>query len=122
VHARGEDLAALVTAVDFAMELVATSAFAQLFAGYAAPTRRLNKGETIEFIRKACASLFHICGTCRMGSDDGAVVDPELRVRGIDGRHRIGHQRRQRRRRQTAASPAWTWSTCPRTRMATATA
>jgi choline dehydrogenase len=28
---------------------------------------------------------FHVAGTCRMGSDDGAVVDPQLRVRGIDG-------------------------------------
>lgn len=27
----------------------------------------------------------HPCGTCRMGSDSGAVVDPHLRVRGIDG-------------------------------------
>jgi choline dehydrogenase len=27
----------------------------------------------------------HPAGTCRMGSDDGAVLDPELRFRGIDG-------------------------------------
>lgn len=28
---------------------------------------------------------FHICGTARMGSDDGAVVDPRLNVRGVTG-------------------------------------
>ncbi|MDH4167764.1 MAG: GMC family oxidoreductase N-terminal domain-containing protein, partial [Gammaproteobacteria bacterium] len=28
---------------------------------------------------------WHPIGTCRMGSDPGAVVDPELRVRGVDG-------------------------------------
>ncbi|MEC7495181.1 MAG: GMC oxidoreductase, partial [Pseudomonadota bacterium] len=26
----------------------------------------------------------HLCGTCRIGTDGMAVVDPELRVRGID--------------------------------------
>jgi choline dehydrogenase-like flavoprotein len=30
-------------------------------------------------------SVHHAAGTCRMGSDDGAVLDPQLRVRGVDG-------------------------------------
>jgi choline dehydrogenase len=29
--------------------------------------------------------VFHPCGTCRMGEQNDAVVDSELRVRGIDG-------------------------------------
>ena len=30
-------------------------------------------------------SVYHGVGTCRMGSDERAVVDPSLRVKGIDG-------------------------------------
>jgi choline dehydrogenase len=38
-----------------------------------------------EYIRKTCGTVFHPVGTCRMGRDADAVVDPELRVYGVDG-------------------------------------
>ena len=36
------------------------------------------------YIRSVASTLHHACGTCRMGRDDTAVVDPELKVRGIE--------------------------------------
>jgi choline dehydrogenase len=36
-------------------------------------------------IRATAGTVFHPCGTARMGSDDRAVLDPELRVRGVQG-------------------------------------
>ena len=65
---------------------------------YAAPTmrdvlvRRLAPaGEIADdadleaYIRSRGDTMFHPVGTCRMGTGDDAVVDPQLRVRGIAG-------------------------------------
>ncbi len=38
-----------------------------------------------DHIRSRADTIYHPVGTCRMGVDETAVVDPELRVRGLDG-------------------------------------
>jgi choline dehydrogenase len=39
----------------------------------------------LESIRATAGTVFHPCGTARMGSDAMAVLDPELRVQGVAG-------------------------------------
>ena len=41
--------------------------------------------EWVQFVKSRAETVYHPIGTCRMGSDEAAVVDPELRVRGVDG-------------------------------------
>jgi choline dehydrogenase len=36
-------------------------------------------------MRQTCQTIYHPTSTCRMGADDGSVVDTELRVRGVEG-------------------------------------
>ena len=39
----------------------------------------------MDFIRRKAESIYHPVGTCKMGTDDMAVVDPALNVRGVEG-------------------------------------
>ncbi len=45
----------------------------------------LDDASLTQAIGDIATTIFHPVGTCRMGPDDGAVVDPRLRVRGIGG-------------------------------------
>jgi choline dehydrogenase len=45
----------------------------------------MSDAEILGFIRQTGATIYHPSGTCRMGGDPASVVDPELRVRGIEG-------------------------------------
>lgn len=39
----------------------------------------------LAFARDNGQTIYHIAGTCRMGADEASVVDPRLRLRGVDG-------------------------------------
>jgi choline dehydrogenase len=80
-----EDVSDLIDAVDLVMDLAATRAYADWFDGYAAPERRLDRADTVRFIRTACSTFFHTCGTAKMGNDSLSVVDARLAVRGVEG-------------------------------------
>jgi choline dehydrogenase len=41
--------------------------------------------EIIAWVKEAAETTYHPVGTCRMGADAMAVVDDQLRVRGIEG-------------------------------------
>ena len=45
----------------------------------------LSDRELEAFVRNTATTDYHPCGTCKMGNDEMAVVDQELRVRGVDG-------------------------------------
>jgi choline dehydrogenase-like flavoprotein len=61
-------------------------AMKELVAGNLQPVDCLESDEDIDrYVRRTVATLFHPGGTCRMGVDDQAVVDPEFRLRGFDG-------------------------------------
>ena len=49
------------------------------------PTEKVQTDEQIDaFVRASVDSAYHPCGTCKIGVDEMAVVDSELRVRGIE--------------------------------------
>ena len=41
--------------------------------------------ELINWVKETAETAYHPVGTCKMGTDDRAVVDDQLRVRGIQG-------------------------------------
>ena len=61
-------------------------ALAGLIGAETAPGEQLQRDdEIIAAFRTRGQAGYHACGTCRMGRDAASVLDPELRVRGVEG-------------------------------------
>lgn len=82
------DVEALVRGVHLARRLGGAAAYDALRGDEVEPGAAVtSEAELEDFVRRAADTIFHAAGTCRMGPDgDGmAVVDSELRVRGVEG-------------------------------------
>ena len=81
-----EDLHALAQSVQRMRDMMGGSAISDLIEAELAPGPIANDQASIEAdIRARAATYFHPSGTCRMGAEPTAVVDPQLRVNGIEG-------------------------------------
>jgi choline dehydrogenase len=85
-YADERDLLTMVDGLRIAREIGEAAALApwrdrELLPG---PDLR-DDAELAAYVRTGLGSYSHPVGTCRLGTDEGAVVDLELRVRGIEG-------------------------------------
>ncbi|MDB5576288.1 MAG: hypothetical protein JWR80_1464 [Bradyrhizobium sp.] len=80
------DLETLVDASRYVERLCTAPSLAALIIGDRTPKPvPNNRDDWRAFVRAKSGIAYHPVGTCRMGTGDGSVVDPRLRVRGIAG-------------------------------------
>jgi choline dehydrogenase len=79
------DFAAVVRGIEAAREIGHQHAFDSLRESELIPGPKASAEDIQELARLASASFGHAVGTCKIGVDELAVVDPELRVHGIVG-------------------------------------
>jgi choline dehydrogenase len=86
MFAEPDDLATMVRAVKAIRDLYAQAPLGDMIASEVLPGPDVRTDADIaDYLRANAWHRAHPVGTCRMGVDDDAVVDPELRVRGIEG-------------------------------------
>jgi choline dehydrogenase len=80
------DLDRLVVGLRLARELGGTEALAPWRTAESAPGVDVQDDDACRaYLRSTASTYFHPVGTCRIGTDELAVVDPELRVRSVEG-------------------------------------
>jgi choline dehydrogenase len=82
-----EDVETLLAGARFLCRLSETPSLSSVIAEELRPGAGRHSDEALlEDIRQRAYSIFHPCGTCRMGPEPGrSVVDPALRVWGLEG-------------------------------------
>jgi choline dehydrogenase len=80
------DLEALVTGVEKAREIASVGPITSVLGDEWSPGPSVRGRDALRAsVRDTLESLYHPVSSCRMGTDDMAVVDSQLRVRGIEG-------------------------------------
>ncbi|ELZ51934.1 glucose-methanol-choline oxidoreductase [Halorubrum distributum JCM 9100] len=80
------DLETLVEGVKRAREIADQDALSEYLGRELWPGGDVETDEEIaRHVREECHTVYHPVGTCKMGDDPAAVVDDELRVRGVEG-------------------------------------
>lgn len=83
----GYDEAVMVAGVELARDIGTQRSLAPWMARELAPGPGVSdRGALSEYARRTANTVYHPAGTCRMGdpSDDSTVVDPDLRVLGVE--------------------------------------
>jgi choline dehydrogenase len=81
-----EDIQPLIRAIKIARRILGAPSFARYHAAETAPGAAIQSDADIgDFIRASSYTVHHQVGTCRMGEHPEAVVDSQLRLRGLDG-------------------------------------
>lgn len=84
--AEPEDVTALVEGTKLARRIAAAPPLAEVCRREIFPGDGVQSDEDLAAdLRRRVELLYHPIGTCRMGTDDASVLDPELRVRGVEG-------------------------------------
>jgi choline dehydrogenase len=78
-----EDMDQLVSGVKKALEIYKQKAFEPYLEKVNAPLDSSSDEALKAHIRKGVETVYHPVGTCKMGNDDMAVVDSQLRVHGV---------------------------------------
>jgi choline dehydrogenase len=77
------DLERLVRGIEMGRDLLAQPALAPHIREELRPGPSMTGATLRSYAQRAAIPLYHPVGTCRMGQDDMAVVDPDLRVHGV---------------------------------------
>jgi len=84
--AHDSDIDRFVRAIEIARDIEAQSAFDFCRGPEVSPGLEATSRSDLEaYVRANANSAYHPCGTCKMGGDAMAVVDPEARVQGVEG-------------------------------------
>ncbi|MEO0638879.1 MAG: GMC oxidoreductase, partial [Bacteroidota bacterium] len=79
------DYEALHEAVQLCRKLGYTDAMQEWMKVEVLPGKNASDADIEDYIRKSCGTYHHMVGTCKMGIDSMSVVDPELKVHGLEG-------------------------------------